>query len=645
MRFQRVKLIHTLIDRELAFATGTFFQNKLIMMHVECGSLVNGRKVFDCMTERNVFSWSVLITAYKRHGLPKEALTLFKQLQKSNVQLNRFIFASILPACAKLGALEQGMDIHKSIIRNGFSSDVVVGNALIDMYAKCGSFHKARKLFDKMPERDVVSWNMMIVGCVQNGALDEALRLFEVMPRPDVFSWNAILAGCVQNGFAGKAMKDFNQMQLAGVKPDASTFTTILPACAKMRALEQGMEIHHRLTRSGFLSNVLVGNALIDMYAKCGSIQKARGLFDKMPERDVVSWNVMIAGYAQNGFLDEASRLFKEMPQPNVVSWNAILAGYAQNGLVEKALEIFKQMQQKGVQPDQGTFASIIPACAKMGALEQGMEIHESIRKNCLLSNVVVGNAMIDMYAKCGSIQKARKFFDTMPQRDVVSWTAMITGYAMHGYAKDALRLFELMKNSGTYPDYVSFICVLFACSHVALVDEGCKLFNSMSESYGIMPTIDHYVCMVDLLGRAGYAEEALNFVIKMPIKPNVIVWMCLLGCCRSVKLIGLGEFVATLLFELDPINAAPYLFLSDIYAEEGRWDGVQRVRKLIKDRGIKKIPGCSWIEVDKTVHTFCVIARFTPAKTGGLCKVGNFFLGDDCSGYTLNSTRSVMWS
>ncbi|KAH9297552.1 hypothetical protein KI387_029234 [Taxus chinensis] len=765
------KQIHSLIiHRGFAFATRTFFQNKLIDMYVKCGSLVNARRVFDEMTERDGFSWNVIIAAYRKHGFPHEALTLFNQMNRTGVQPDQFTFASILPACAILGALEQGMYIHRSIIESGILSNVVVASALIDMYTKCGSVQKARELFDKMPQRNVISWNVMMVGYAhsgnldeaiklfkempqrdvvswnlmiaayaQNGVFDEALRLFKEMPQPDVVSWNTMIAGYAQNGYAEKALETFGQMQLAGVTPNPTTFASILPACAKMGALEQGMDIHESILGRGLFLDVVIASALVDMYAKCGSINVARQLFDKMSQRDAVSWNAMIAGYAQNGDLDEALKLFKEMPQrdkaswnvmiagyaqnglvekaldffkqmqlagvlPNsttfasillacakigalgqgmdihqsiigsgllsdvvvvsalidmyvkcgeiqkacelfdkmskrdtitwnamiagfakngdldealklfkempqqdVASWNVMIAGYTQNGLVEKALEFFKQMLMAGVQPDQFTFASILPACAKMGAFKQGMDIHQSAIESGFLSDVVVASALVDMYAKCGSTQKAREIFNKMSQRDAVSWNAMIAGYAIHGFHKDALKLFELLKHSGTYPDHVSFLCVLFACSHAGLVDDGCKYFYSMGEFYCIMPTMDHYVCMVDLLGRAGDLGEALNFIIKMPIKPPVIVWLCLLGACRSHKNIGLGISIASLLFDLDPKNAASYVLLSNIYAEVGRWDDVQKVRRLMKDGGIKKIPGCSWIEVHKMVHAFCV--------------------------------------
>ncbi|XP_057873036.2 pentatricopeptide repeat-containing protein At3g24000, mitochondrial-like [Cryptomeria japonica] len=750
----QVKNVHTsIVHRRFAFSARTTFHNTLIHMYVKCGSLVDSRKVFDRMKERDCFSWNTIIAAYVRHGYPHESVTLFHRMQQTGLQPDNYTFASVLPACAKMGALEQGMDIHQSIKDRGILSDAVVATALVDMYAKSENVDKACELFENIPQKTVVTWNAMIAGYTQNGFVekaletfkqmelagakpnsttfasvltacakmgvleqgmeihesikdkeilldvvvstalvdmyakcgrtDKALVLFDNMPQRNVVTWTAMIAGYAQNGFAEKALETFKQMQLAGVKPNATTFASILPACAKMGALEQGMDIHQNIIERGFSSDIIVGNALVDMYAKCAGIDKARELFDRMPQRDVISWNSVIAGYAQNGFIkkaietfkqmqlaglkphsstfatilpacakmgaleqgmdihqniveggflsyivvgnalvdmyskcgsiDKARELFDRMPQKDVISWTAMIAGYAQNGLAEKALETFKQMQLAGVKPNSTTFVSILPACAKMGALEQGMNIHQSIMEESFLSDITVGNALVDMYAKCGSIDKARDLFDRMPQRDIISWNAMISGYAQNGFCKDALKIFELMKLSETRPDIISYTSVLWACGHAGLVDEGCTCFNHMSNPYCIAHTIDHYVCMVDLLGRAGYLEDTLKFIIKMPIKPVVVVWTCFLGACRSHLNIGLGIFTAMLLFDLDPKITSTYVLLSNMYAEVGRWGEVQIVRRLMKDRGIKKIPGCSWIEGHKMVHAFCVGDRSHP--------------------------------
>lgn len=739
-------------SRRFAYATSKTFHHKLIDMYAECGTLKNARKVFDYMQDKNSFSWHAMIAAYKRHGFPHEVVKLFHHMQRTGSQPDRFTFASVIPACANIGALEQGISIHKSIMDRGILSDVVVATALVNMYAKCGSIDKARKLFDEMPQRDVFSWTAMIAGHAQNGFDEKALEtfkqmklagvkpdcttfasilpacakmkdleqgmdihrqlsdsgiltdvaatalvdmyakcgsvgkareLFDKLPMKDVFSWTAMIAGYAQNGFIEKALETFKQMGLAGVKPNSTTFATVLPACAKMGALKQGIDMHQRIMERSFLSDIKVANALVDMYAKCGSIDKAREVFEKMPQRDAISWNAMIAGYTHNGFvekaletfkqmqysgvkpnsttfasvltacakmggleqgmgihqgimgmgfwsdivvenalidmyakcgsMDKAGKLFDKMPQRDVFSWTAMIAGYTQNGFFEKALETFKQMRLAGVKPNSATFASVLPACAKMGALEQGIHIHQSIMEGGLLSDIILGNALVDMYAKCGSIDKACELFHQMPRKNVASWNAMIAGYAQNGFCEDALKIFQLIKKSGTYPDIVSFVCVLHACSHAGLVDEGCTYFNHMSSHYCITPRIDHCVCMVDLLARAGYLENTLNFIIKMPVKPVADVWLCFLGGCRSHMNIGLGVFTATILFDLDPENTATYVLLSNVYAEMGRWDDVYMVRRLMKDRGIKKIPGCSWVEGRKMIHSFCIGERSHP--------------------------------
>eukprot|EP01018_Ginkgo_biloba_P001597 Gb_35884 [translate_table: standard] len=736
--------------------------NAMIAGYAQNGHANEALELFQKMPEPNVVSWTSIIAGYAHNGHDKEALKLFRQMTLAGVKPNSKTFTSVLPACATLAALEQGKEIHEEIIRSGFQSDIFVGSALVDMYAKCGSIEyachvfdkmhrrdviswntmiagytqngyvdEARELFEKMPERNVASWNSMITGYAQNGHVDEALKLFQKMPEQNVVSWNAMVTGYAQNGhfddalelfqkmpkrnlvswtvmitgyiqnghideafklfkilpyrnliswntmIAGyaqcgqgaEALKLYRQMQLAGVKPNANTFSSVLPACADLIALQQGKEVHEEIIKSGFQSDVFVGSALVDMYAKCGSIEYARHVFDKMhqrdiilwntmvtayaqngqidealmlfqkmPEQNVASWNAMLAGYAQNLHMDEALKFFQKMPEPNVVSWNtmiagyarnghvdealklfqkmavknvfswtAMIAGYAQNGYGEEALKLFQQMRLAGVKPNSNTFASILSACANLAALEQGKEINDELNRSGFQSDIFVGNALLDMYAKCGSIEHAQSHFDKMPQRDVVSWNVMIAGYAMHGCGKEALNLFEQMQYCGEKPDHVTFVGLLSACCHAGLVDEGLQYFERMNQYYQVRPAMEHYGCMVDLLGRAGRLNEARELINKMPIKPDATVWRCLLGACRIHKNIELGEFAAEHLFELDSQNATPYVLLSNIYAAAGKWDGIEKVRKIMKDKRVKKNPGCSWIEVDKHVYTFLV--------------------------------------
>eukprot|EP01018_Ginkgo_biloba_P034522 Gb_08671 [translate_table: standard] len=740
--------------------------NVMIVGYAKNGHVDQALELFQKIPEQHLVSWNAMVAGYAQNGLHKEALKFFRQMQLADVKPNSETFTIVLRACSDLTALEQGKQVHEDIVRNGLQSNVFMGSALVDMYAKCGSIEHARNVFDNMHQRDVVVWNAMIAGYAQNGHVDEALELFQKMPEQNVvswtamiaayaqngyvneafkfftnmseqsvISWNAMIAGYAQNGHGEEALNLFQQMHLAGVKPNSTTFAIVASACANMVALEQGKVVHGEIIRSGFQFDVSVGSALVDMYAKCSNIDIARNVFDniprrdvvswnsmiagyahnghitealdlfhRMPEQDVISWNTMIAGYAQNGYIDEAldlfqkmperdtvswtaiiagcvqnghvdkaldffqkmptqevaswntmivgyarnghvdeaMKLFLKMPEHDVISWNVMIAGYVQNGYGEEALLLFRQMQLEGVLRNTETLAIILPACANLATLGQGKEVHEIIIRSGYQFNVFVASALVDMYAKCGRIENAHQLFDKMPQRDVVSWNAMIVGYAMHGCGKNALQLFEQMQLSGINPDHVTFVGVLSACCHAGLVDEGRQFFDCMNEYYHITPAMEHYGCMVDLLGRVGRLDEVLGFINKMPIKPDFAVWVSLLGACRIHANIEIGEHVAERLFELDPKNAAPYVLLSNIYAAAGRWDGIEKVRKLMKDRGIKKKPGCSWIEINQQVHAFTVGDRSHPQMQEIYAKLERLSRQMKAAGY-VPDTRFVL--
>eukprot|EP01018_Ginkgo_biloba_P030463 Gb_36435 [translate_table: standard] len=573
------KQLHTHIFLS-GFELNEFVGTKLVSMYGNCGCFMDARLVFDKILKSNVVSWNTMIRVYVTHGFHDEALTLYYQMQRSGVRPDRFTFPFVLKACAGLAVFQQGRDIHEYIVKHGFDSDAFVGSALIDMYGKFGNVEHARHVFDKMSQRDVVAWTSMIGGYAQNGHANEALELFR-------------------------------QMQLTRVKPNVVTIVSVLPACAYLVAVVQGKEIHDYTIKNGLELNVFVGSSLIYMYAKCSSVDLARRVFDKMSERNVVSWNSMISGYAQVGNCDDAMKLFQEMQaesiKPNLVTWNTVIAGYVQNGHANEALELFHQMKQAGVKPDSVTITCVLSACAHLAALQQGKEIHDFIIRNGFESDIFVESALLDMYSKCGSLEIARHVFDKMPERDIVSWNAMIVGYGMHGHGDKALILFEQMQETGMKPDQITFISVLCACNHAGLVDEGSQYFDKMTCDYCIIPRMEHYACMVDLLGRAGRLAEAKDFIINMPVEPGAEVWGALLGACRVHHNLDLGECVAEHLFNLEPDNTGYYVLLSNMYADVGRWDGVAKVRAKMKSRGLKKKPGCSWIEVNNRVHTFIV--------------------------------------
>ncbi|KAH9287895.1 hypothetical protein KI387_032012 [Taxus chinensis] len=545
---------------------------KLLSMYSNCGGFEDARQLFDKILKPNIIPWNVMIRCCVIHRFCNGALTLFYEMQRTGVSPDRFTIPLVLKACASLGFLRQGKDIHGFVAKCGFESDAFVGSALIDMYAKCGVVEYARQMFDKLYQRDVVSWTSMIRGYVQNGQVNEAVDLFR-------------------------------GMQLVGVKPNLITIVSVLPACAHLADLKKGKEIHEYALKRGFHLDVFVVSSLIDMYAKCGAMNFALRVFDKMSQRNVVSWNSIIAGFAHNGNCDGAFELFHRMQgtgiKPNLVTWNTMIAGYAQNGFPNEAIELLYQMQLAGVEWDAVTLASVLPACVALAALQQGKEIHCQILRKGFYSSVFVGSALLDMYCKCGNIEIARRVFDNMLERDAVSWNVMMVGYGVHGHGEEAIALFEQMQQEGMKPDQISFIAVLCACSHSGLVVQGMQFFNQMIRDFHVVPRMEHYASMVDLLGRAGCLEKAEGFIKNMPTKPGVEVWGVLLNACRVHQNIDLGERVAQYLFELEPENTAYYVLLSNIYAEAGRWDDVAKVRAKVKSRGLNKSPGCSWIEVN----------------------------------------------
>jgi pentatricopeptide repeat protein len=549
------------------------------------GRIDDARQVFDRMPERAVVSWNALIAGYARNGRIEDARHLFDKMPERNV----VSWTTMITAYAQNGRVVDARHMFEIMPERS----VVSWNAMISAYARNGLLMEAHQLFDRMPERNVISWNAVITGYAQNGRMRKAQEFFDQLPNPNVVSWIVMISGYVQSGNSKEALVLFTKMHRAGAQ-----------ACASLAALEQGKQIQAHSIKAGFELDSFVGNTLITMYAKCRSIEDVSQAFENMGSRDIVSWNAMIAGYAQNQRIEDARKVFDKMPEQNLVSWTAMIAGYAQTGNGEEALKLFVLMLWKGMKPNQSTFTIVLSACANLATLKQGKQIQAQVIKTGFENDAFVGNSLIRMYGKCGS-EDAFQVFDKMPERDVVSWNAMLAGYAQQGLGKEAFQLFEQMKKTGTIPNEITFVSVLSACSHVGLVDEGWHCFETMSRGYHITPGLGHYACMVDLLGHSGLLNQAKDFINKMPVEPDAVVWGALLGACRIHTNVDLGKCAAEHLFELEPQNAGNYVLLSNIYVVAGRWDDVRKVRAMMKDRGMKKEPGCSWIEVNNTLHTF----------------------------------------
>ena len=425
-------------------------------------------------------------------------------------------------------------------------------------------------------------------------------------------------------------------MLSASVLPDKYTFTFALKSCGNFSGVEQGRQIHAHVLKIGFGGDLFIQNTLIHLYASCGCIEDACNLLDRMPERDVVSWNALLSGYVERGLMDLARRLFDEMPERNVESWNFMISGYVGLGLLEEARRVFDEtpvknvvswnamitgyahascfsevlvlfgdMQHAGVKPDNCTLVSVLSSCAHVGALSQGEWVHAYIDKDGISIDGFVATALVDMYSKCGSIEKALEVFYNCSRKDISTWNSIISGLSTHGSGKHALQIFSEMLEDGFKPNEVTFVCVLSACSRAGLLDEGREIFNLMVNVHGIQPAIEHYGCMVDLLGRVGLLEEAEELVQKMPQKEASVVWESLLGACRNHGNVELAERVAQKLLELSPQESSSFVQLSNMYASVGRWKDVMEVRQRMRAQGLRKDPGCSMIEVDGIVYEF----------------------------------------
>ncbi|XP_011624645.1 pentatricopeptide repeat-containing protein At2g29760, chloroplastic-like [Amborella trichopoda] len=472
--------------------------------------------------------------------------------------------------------IKVSMEIHSQAIKLGLDQDAFVMNSMLHAYASCGGMEFAHEMFNEMAHRDVVSWTAVIAGYARNGRSREALELFFLM-----------------------GGKDF--------MPDEITMVTVINACSRLKDLQMGREIERMVHEMGVGSNVYIMNSLIDMYAKCGCMDISCELFNKMGEKNLVSWNSMVAGYVNFGDMKSAREIFDKMPERNVVSWSAMVSGYSQNGEFKEALTMYSRMKASAVPPNNASITSAISACSNLGVLELGQKIHKEIKESKIKRDVLLSTALVDMYAKCGELEKAQLLFDGIQKKSLISWNVMIMGLAIHGRVKDCLETFAKMERDGFKPDSVTFVGVLSGCAHAGWLEGGRDYFHRMSEIYGISPKLEHYACMVDLLGRAGLIEEAYEFVKTSVVKPDVVIWGSLLSACKVHGNVGIGELVASHLLELDPGHGGAHVLLSNIYAASSRWGEVMEVRKRMRERGIESRRGWSLIELGATVHEFLV--------------------------------------
>lgn len=717
----------------------------LINAYAKCGTVVYAQRVLNIMPQRDVVSWSALITGFVAQGYGSDGVCLFCAMQREGVRPNEFALATCLKACSMSHDVGFGKQVHLEAVKLGFFSDLFVGSALVDLYAKCGEMELAERVFKSMPELNVVSWNALLNGYAENGdgqkvmhlfcrmkdmekkfskfslstvlkgfansgyikagqvvhamairlgcALDKflscslvdmysksglgnnALKVFYRIKDPDVVAWGAIITCLDQQGCCQEAAKIFNLMRESSVKPNQFVLTSLVRATTETGDQRCGESIHAVICKYGFESDTLVGNALVSMYMENGRVSYGSRVFEAIAHQDSVSWNALLSGfqdyespdqglrifyqmllkgfkpnmctfivilkacsslsdvgfgkqlhahtikhsldgnhvvgtslvdmYAKSGCLEDAGVAFDSLANKDLFAYTAIITSYAQAGEAEMALKCFRKMRLEGIKPNEFTLSSCLNGCSPVATLANGRLLHSIAVKTGHLLDMFVSTALVAMYAKCGSIDDAEAVFKGSVLRDTASWNMMIGGYVKHGLGEKALEAFRMMLDEGYVPDEITFVVVLSACSHMGLIEEGKKHFSSIKKIYGITPTIKHFACMIDILGRAGKFTEIENFITETKLTPNALVWENLLGACSWHGNIELDEKDAEKLLELEPKMESNYVFPSDISATQGRWNDFSGVRALLSSQGIKKESSCSWIEVDGRVHIF----------------------------------------
>jgi pentatricopeptide repeat protein len=533
-------------------------------MYSKCTLIDYAFRVFNYPThhDKNVFAYNSIIAGFVANGFPRYGFAIYKQMRHmggSIVLPDKFTFPCVIRACGDTGEDFEVKMIHGLLFKLGLELDVFVGSALVNTYLKFGLVVDAHEVFEELPVRDVVLWNSMVNGYAQIGHFEEALGMFRRM---------------VENGMV----------------PCRYTVTGVLSIYSVVGDFDNGRGVHGFVIKMGYDSGVVVSNALIDMYGKCKCASDAWNVFEAMDEKDVFSWNSIISVHQRCGD-----------------HWGT--------------LKLFDRMLGNRVQPDLVTVTTVLPACTHLAALMHGREIHGYMIVNGLgkeginneFDDVLLNNALMDMYAKCGNMRDARMVFDIMTEKDVASWNIMITGYGMYGYGAEALDMFTRMCQAQLAPNEISFVGLLSACSHAGMVKEGLEFLAEMDSKYGVSPSIEHLTCVIDMLCRAGKLVEAYDLLLTMPFKADPVGWRSLLAACRNHKDTDLAEIAASKVIELEPDHCGNYVLMSNVYGVVGRYEEVSEMRHTMRQQNVKKRPGCSWIELMNGVHVFITGDRTHP--------------------------------
>ncbi|XP_062006818.1 pentatricopeptide repeat-containing protein At4g39952, mitochondrial-like [Rosa rugosa] len=623
------KTVHGLASKLGLFAGNPAVGSSFVYMYSKCGRMGDACVVFDEITERNVVCWTAVIIGYVQNGESEKGLECLCEMHRIGGDGERPNFRTLevgFQACVGMGAIGEGRCLHGFVVKSGIGCSEAVKSLILSMYSRCGTPGESLVLFRELRNRDLLSWTSVIGAYARSGLVAECLCLFWEMQGSDIVAdeivvscmlsgfrnltniregkaflgivtrqnygstqmvyselvsmyckfglltlaekllsemqhWdkeccNNMICGYAKVGLPAKCIEIFGKMQYLGIEADSSSLVSVICSCFQLGAIHLGQSVHGYMIKISMDDNVSVANSLIDMYGKSGYLNIALRIF-RGTHRDIVTWNTLMSSYTHNGNFAEAIVLFHKM-------------------IVEK------------VKPNSATFVTVLSACSHLASLKEGEQVHCHIKERGIEINLSVAAALVDMYAKCGELEKSRELFNSMNERDAISWNVMISGYAMHGHAESAIEIFHNMETSNVKPNEITFLSLLSACNHSGLVEQGKYLFGRMQE-FSVKPNLKHYACMVDILGRSGKLQEAKDLVLSMPITPDGGVWGSLLAACKIHNEIEMGARVAKHAIESDPENDGYYIMLSNLYSSIGRWDDAISVRKMMQEKGVGK--------------------------------------------------------
>lgn len=571
--------------------------NIMIAGYGKFGPFENARQLFEIMPHKNLISYTTMIMGLVSNKYWAEAIEVFKDMRSMGFIPNEVVMVNVITACLQLGrgSLQCQM-FHALLTKLQLMGSIIVSTNLLNVYCGCLRVVDARKLFDQMPERNIVTWNALLNGYSKAGLVHQARELFERFPNKDVVSWGTIMDAHIQVEMFSEALMLYCDMLRTGMAPNDVMIVDIMSTCGKLMVINEGKQFHGVVLKSGFDCYDVMQATIINFYAACGRMTLACLQFEMGIKDHVPSWNALIAGYIRNGMIDQARDLFNHMPERDVFSWSSMISGYAQSEQPNDALELFHEMITSGIKPNEITMVSVFSAIANLGTLPEGRWVHQYVLSSSIPLDDNLRAAIIDMYAKCGSLNTALELFNQIRNKvyTVSPWNAIICGLAMHGHAKLSLEIFLDLQRLNIKLNSITFLGVLSACCHAGLVEDGKRYFESMKNVYNIEPNIKHYGCMLDLLGRAGRVEEAEEMIKKMPMKADVIIWGTLLAASKTNGNVVIGERAAENLSRLQPSHGASRVLLSNIYADAGRWEEAFLVRREMQMAKLKKSPGCS---------------------------------------------------